>query len=86
MKSLILQYVYKTSYMPTVSVRISDEDKKRLLRYGNLSKSIREALELYFREKKSQEAFRKLAALQRENPIALDPDEIVKLIREDRSR
>ena len=72
--------------MPTISVRISEEEKKKLLKYGNLSDSVRDALDLYLKGKKSQEVLKKLAALQKKNPIRLDPEEIVRLIREDRMR
>ena len=72
--------------MPTISVRISEEEKKKLLKYGNLSDSVRDALDLFLKHKKSQEVLKKLAALQKKNPIRLDPEEIVRLIREDRMR
>ena len=72
--------------MPTISVRISEQEKKRLLTYGELSTSIREALELYLDGKKSQEYLRKLEQLQRKNPIKTTSAEEVRLIKEDRRR
>jgi hypothetical protein len=72
--------------MPTISVRISEQEKKRLLRYGELSTSIREALELYLDSKKSQAYLRKLEQLQRKNPIKTTSAEEVRLIKEDRRR
>ena len=72
--------------MPTISVRISEQEKKRLLTYGELSTSIREALELYLDGKKSQEYLRKLEQLQRKNPMKTTSAEEVRLIKEDRRR
>ena len=72
--------------MPTITVRISEEDKRRLLRQGALSKSVREALELYFNSRKSKELIEKLDALQRKNPIRTTPADEARLIREDRER
>jgi hypothetical protein len=70
--------------MPTISVRITEEERKRLLRYGPLSGTVREALDLYVREKKSREFVQKLRQFQRENPVKVDADEIVRTIREGR--
>ena len=55
--------------MPTVSVRLTEEEKKELLEYGGLSKGIREGVRLYRKAQKSQEIFRKLEDLQRKNPL-----------------
>jgi hypothetical protein len=70
--------------MPTISVRITEEERKKLLRYGPLSDTVRDALDLYFRDKKSREFVQKLRKFQRENPVKVDPEEIVKIIREGR--
>lgn len=72
--------------MPTITVRISDEEKKRLLKRGKISKSVREALELYLNTVKSQDLIARLEELQRENPIRTTPAEEVRLIKEDRKR
>lgn len=72
--------------MPAISVRISDEEKKRLLKHGALSKSVREALELYLSTRKSDELIRKLEKLQRENRIKTTAADDVSLINEDRRR
>lgn len=72
--------------MPTITVRISDEEKKRLLRHGTLSKSVREALELYLSSRKSDELIGSLEKLQRKNQIRTTTAEEVKLINEDRRR
>jgi hypothetical protein len=72
--------------MPTISVRISEQEKKRLMSYGELSTSIREAVKLYLDSKKAQEHLRKLEELQRKNPIKTTSAEEVRLIKEDRTR
>ena len=72
--------------MPTISVRISDKEKKELLNYGTLSTSVREGLRLYINTRKSQELLHKLEELQRKNPIKTTVFEEVKLIKEDRNR
>ncbi len=72
--------------MPTISVRISEEERKKLLKYGSLSSSVRDALRLYLDTKKSEELLRKLEELQRRNPITTTTREEVRLIREDRAR
>jgi len=62
--------------MPTISIRISEKEKKELLEYGNLSDSVREALRLYLDKKKSQ----------RKNPVKTTTLDEVKLLKEDRGR
>jgi hypothetical protein len=72
--------------MPTITVRVSDEEKKRLLKHGALSKSVREALELYLSTRKSDELIGKLEKLQQTNQIRTATAEEVRLINEDRRR
>jgi hypothetical protein len=72
--------------MPTITVRISDEEKKRLLKHGALSKSVREALELYLSTRKSDELIGKLEKLQQKNRVRTTTAEEVRLIKEDRMR
>jgi len=75
-----------TTAMTTVCVRISEEEKRQLEKYGKLSDTLREAMSLYLNKRKSDELLKKLAVLQATNPIKTPPEEIVRLIREDRSR
>ena len=70
--------------MPTVSVRLTEEEKKELLEYGGLSKGFREGVRLYLKAQKSQEIFRKLEDLQRKNPVKTASEKEVELIRQDR--
>jgi hypothetical protein len=72
--------------LKTVCVRISDEEKRQLQRYGKLSDALREAMTLYLNKKKSDELLQTLSKLQANNPIKTSPEEIAKLIREDRNR
>ena len=72
--------------MKTICVRISEEEKRQLQKYGKLSDTLREAMHLYLNKKKSDQLLRKLADLQAKNPIKTSPEEIVKLVREDRNR
>jgi hypothetical protein len=72
--------------MPTITVRISDEEKKRLLKRGKLSKSVREALQLYLNMAKSGDLIAELEELQRKNPIRTTSVEEVRMISEDRKR
>lgn len=72
--------------MPTITVRVSDEQKRLLLKSGDLSKSVREALELYFDTTKSREVLRRLGILQQENPVRTTPEDEVRLINQDRKR
>ena len=72
--------------MPTVCVRISEEEKRELMKYGNLSDTLREAIKLYLNDKKSEEILKNLKEIQAKNPIETSTEEIVKSIREDRNR
>lgn len=70
----------------TVCVRLSDEEKKELQKYGSLSQVLREAMKFYLNNKKSQEILIKLGELQAKNPVKISNEEIVRMIREDRNR
>ena len=72
--------------MKTVCVRISEEEKRRLKKYGCVSQTLREAIKLYLNTKKTEEGLSKLGELQAKNPIKTSTEEIVRLIREDRNR
>jgi len=72
--------------MTTVCVRITEEEKQELMKYGSLSQTLREAMRLYLNIKKSQEILSKLGDLQAKNPIKITAEEIVRSIREDRDR
>lgn len=75
-----------TKCMTTVCVRITEEEKRELQKYGSLSQTIREAMKLYLNTKKSEEILTKLGELQAKNPVKITSEEIVRSIREDRNR
>ena len=75
-----------TKSMTTVCVRITEEEKTELQKYGSLSQTLREAMKLYINTKKSEEILNKLGELQAKNPVKLSGEEIVRSIREDRNR
>jgi len=72
--------------MKTVSVRISEEEKCQLKKYGKLSDTLREGMKLYLNKKKSDDLLCKLEKMQSESEIKTSIEEEVKLIREDRER
>jgi hypothetical protein len=72
--------------MKTVSVRISEEEKRQLKKYGKLSDTLREGMKLYLNKKKSEELLSKLEKLQSQSQTKTSIEEEVKLIREDRER
>jgi hypothetical protein len=72
--------------MPTITVRISEEEKKKLLQHGELSKSVREAVKLYLDADRSRELLARLEELQRKNPVKTTSNKEVRMINEDRSR
>lgn len=72
--------------MPTVSVRLSDEDKRRLAKYGSLSDGIREAIRLYINSRKTRETLSRLEELQVADGVKTKPEDEARMIREDRKR
>jgi hypothetical protein len=72
--------------MPTITVRISAEEKKKLLQHGELSKSVREAVQLYLSTNRSRELLARLEELQEKNPVRTTASSEVRLINEDRKR
>jgi hypothetical protein len=72
--------------MSTDCVRISEEEKRELKKYGSLSCTLREAMKLYLDTKKSEELLCKLEELQKKNLIKTSTEAEVKLILEDRKR
>ncbi len=72
--------------MPTITVRISEEEKKKLLQRGELSKSVRKAVRRYLDEDRSRELLARLDELQRKNPVKTTISKEVRMINEDRDR
>ena len=73
-------------YMTTVTVRLSDKEKKELLKYGTISEALRQGIQLYVRARKKQKILRRLEELQKKNNVKISSSEIAKMIREDRNR
>jgi hypothetical protein len=73
-------------YMPTISVRISEEQRRELLRYGSIFQAVREGVKLYIDRLRSEEALSRLECLQHLNRLKTKARDEVKLIREDRTR
>ncbi|MBI3859151.1 MAG: hypothetical protein HY296_02765 [Thaumarchaeota archaeon] len=72
--------------MPTITVRISDEEKKQLSRKGEISESVRKAISRYLEDEETNRVLDRLAELQRKNPVSTSPEETVRLIKTDRTR
>jgi hypothetical protein len=73
-------------YMPVLTVRISEDEKKRLAKRGKLSDAVRDAIRKYLDAEDSKVLFDKLGELQRYDRVTTTPEEIVKMIKEDRYR
>ena len=72
--------------MTIFSAGLSEEERRELLNYGNLSESLREGLRLYLSKKKSEKLMRRLKVLQSSNPVKTSTAAELKLIRQDRNR
>ncbi len=70
--------------MPMVSVRLSDEEKRRLKKRGRVSEVVREAVRMYLDSEDTAEVFERLGELQEKYRVSTTPEEMVRLIREDR--
>jgi Arc/MetJ-type ribon-helix-helix transcriptional regulator len=69
----------------TITVRLSDKERRELAKHGRISDVVREALNLYLREKNSRRIIRRLRELQK-SPIRSTIQEDLNLIRADRDR
>ena len=72
--------------MPTVNVRTTAEQKRRLAKHGNVSDVMRDADRRYLDDEDAEAVFARLRAIQRENDVETTPQEILKMTREDRAR
>ena len=69
----------------TITVRLSDKERKELARHGKISDVVRDALSLYLREKNSRRIIGRLRELQK-TPVRSTIQEDLRLIRADRDR
>ena len=69
----------------TITVRLSEKEKKALAKHGKISDVVREALSLYLREKDSTRIISRLRELQKSPARGTIYDDL-QLIRADRNR
>lgn len=72
--------------MPIISIRISEEERRRLQEQGKVSQVIREAIRFYVNSKKTDKTLKKLQVLQEKYKIKTSVEEDLMLIKEDRGR
>jgi len=78
--------LHKTECMTeTITVRLSEAERKELRRHGRVSEVVREAIRLYLRTKNSKGVISRLKELQKTVPhTSIEQD--LELIRADRER
>jgi Arc/MetJ-type ribon-helix-helix transcriptional regulator len=69
----------------TITVRLSEKQRKELAKHGRISDVVRDALSLYLREKNSRRIIGRLKELQK-SPVTSTIQEDLRLIRADRDR
>jgi Arc/MetJ-type ribon-helix-helix transcriptional regulator len=69
----------------TITVRLSEKQRKELAKHGKISEVVRDALSLYLREKNSRRIISRLRELQK-SPVRSTIQEDLRLIRVDRDR
>jgi hypothetical protein len=69
----------------TVTVRLSEHERRELKKRGNVSKIVREAIALYLRTEKSEQAIARLKDLQRRR-LRTSIEDDLRLLRTDRDR
>ena len=69
----------------TITVRLSEKERKELAKHGRISEVVREALSLYLQEKNSRRIIARLRELQK-STIRSTIQEDLRLIRVDRDR
>ena len=69
----------------TITVRLSEKERKELAKHGRISEVVREALSLYLREKNSRRIISRLKELQKFS-LGSTIQEDLRLMRADRDR
>lgn len=72
--------------MPVITIRISDEERKKLEKEGKLSEVVRAAIRFYLNSREVQKSTRKLRELQKKYKVKTTVEDELKLLREDRER
>jgi len=70
----------------TITVRLSDKERRELQRYGKISGVVREALRLYLRNRTSKRVISRLKELQKTEVTGTTIEDDLRLIRTDRER
>jgi len=69
----------------TITVRLSERERRELKKHGKISEIVREALQLYLRSKNSARTIARLRELQKP-PVRTTIEEDLRLLRTDRDR
>jgi hypothetical protein len=69
----------------TITVRLSEKERKELAKHGKISEIVREALNLYLQDENSKRTIARLKELQKSS-TRTTPQDDVGLIRADRDR
>jgi Arc/MetJ-type ribon-helix-helix transcriptional regulator len=70
----------------TITVRLSEKERRELQRYGKISEVVREALRLYLRNRASGRIISRLKELQKITTMRTTIQDDLQLIRTDRER
>jgi len=69
----------------TITVRLSEKERKELAKHGRISEVVRDALSLYLREKNSRKIISRLKELQK-TPVRSTIQEDLRVIKADHDR
>ena len=75
-----------TCMTSTISVRLSEKERRQLEKHGKISEVVREALRAYLRRKDSERIVSRLKELQKTKPLGSTVQDDLHLIRADRQR
>jgi len=70
----------------TITVRLSDKERRQLEKHGRISEVVREALRIYLRKRDSERVISRLKELQKAKPLSSTVQDDLRLIRMDRQR
>ncbi|MEM2942636.1 MAG: hypothetical protein QXT81_04360 [Candidatus Bathyarchaeia archaeon] len=70
----------------TITVRLSQKERRELRKHGKISKVVRDALRLYLRNKASKRIVTRLKELQKSTTIRTTIQDDLQLIQADRER
>jgi len=72
--------------MTTISVRLTEDEKKNLKKHGEISKVVRDAITTYLASSKSKETIKRLEELQKTDRAKTTSQQEINLLRKDRER